>query len=491
MGVFVRQAFRVATTASVVMAVWGGVAVGARAEERVISMYHIHTKERITITYWKDGHFIPSALKKLNWFLRDWRKNKAIRMDPRTIDLIWKLHEDLGSKEPVWIICGHRTAATNAMLRRIGRHVARRSRHITGQAIDFRFPDVPNWKVRNLALAYGVGGVGYYGEGRNSFIHADTGRVRHWPRLSARKLAMIKQRWRSYIGYRNRRPGSFMIAATRMKGGGYRVASRQGGRRRILKLAGAERSSTKAFAAKGPIALVPLPKSRNFTKGGRQVASAVPLPQPRPYEVLVQAATTMEILPASAPASETNFAPRNPARDQLGMMIARVAPEALENGNRPLVMEPTPKEDLEARRRPDGTFYPRVNRAGKGDLAMDILEGRARNVPVIGLRTLSDPHVLNAALVSGDMERIKRYYGTPRPMERPQQQANRAQKGDLAAAVPDVGRALAEQRVNRIGKGDLMVERLRKVYGKRRLTLGMLAADRADLLGTQKPLSFR
>ncbi len=491
MGVFVKQAFRVATTTSVVMAVWASVAAGARAEERTISMYHIHTKERITITYWKDGRFIPSALKKLNWFLRDWRKNKAVRMDPRTIDLIWKLHEDLGSKKPVWIICGHRSAATNAMLRRIGRKVAKRSRHITGQAIDFRFPDVPNWKVRNLALAYGIGGVGYYGEGRNSFIHADTGRVRHWPRLPARKLAMIKTRWRSYIGYRYRRPGGFMIAAARRKGKAIQVASRKSGQKRILKLARSEKPVIKASAAKGPISLVPLPKARNLVKGGVQMAMAVPMPRPRPYEVLVQAATTMEILPASAPASETNFAPRNPARDQMGMMIARVAPEVLEGGNRLMAMEPTPEEDLEARRRPDGTFYPRVNRAGKGDLALDILEGRARNVPVIGLRMLSDPQVIDAALKSGDMERIKRYYGAPIPMARPAQQTNSAQKGDLAATVPDMNKVFSEQRVNRVGKGDLMVERLRKIYGKRRLTLGMLAADRDDLLKAQQPLSLR
>ena len=59
------------------------------------------------------GKYDPDALKKINWLMRDWRQNKAIEMDPKTIDLLWEMHTELGSKEPIHIICGYRSEATN------------------------------------------------------------------------------------------------------------------------------------------------------------------------------------------------------------------------------------------------------------------------------------------------------------------------------------------------------------------------------------------
>ena len=59
-----------------------GATVDASGDTRTIWMYHIHTKETISILYKKDGTYVPEALKKLNWFLRDWRKNDATEMDP-------------------------------------------------------------------------------------------------------------------------------------------------------------------------------------------------------------------------------------------------------------------------------------------------------------------------------------------------------------------------------------------------------------------------
>ncbi|HHN73343.1 MAG TPA: DUF882 domain-containing protein, partial [Thermopetrobacter sp.] len=454
---------------------WSASSVAAGAEERVISMYHVHTGERITITYWKDGHFIPSALRKLNWFLRDWRKNRAIRIDPRTIDLVWKLHEDLGSKKPVQIISGHRSAATNAMLRRIGRKVARRSRHITGQAIDFRFPDVPTWKVRNLALAYGIGGVGYYG--RNGFVHVDTGRVRHWPRLPSRKLAAIKRRWRAYIGYRNRRPGSFMIAAARRRGlsrrGVIRTANVKNARavKAFAAAAGAKRPTSKALrvaqATKGPVRLIRTPVGG--TGGAR-----VPLPRSRPYQVLVMAASRMEIMPASAPATETNF---RAGGDPLGRMIARVAAPELTGGAGPLTL---PGRDG-ARR------YPKVNRTGKGDLARDILEDRAGDVPTIRLTSLARASMAPDAAFGRDIAALLRRDGAPQPMQPPGRSA-RAGKGD---PLPVIGHALRTQRVNRAGKGDLLVARLRAAYAKRRVPVPETAADRDMLAIAEQPLMIR
>ena len=122
--------------------------VAAFGSTRTISFYHIHTKETLTITYKKDGKYDDDALKKINWIMRDWRQNKAIEMDPKTIDLLWEMHTELGSKEPIHIICGYRSEQTNNMLRRTVGGQAKKSKHMTGQAIDAMFPDIPLKQLR-------------------------------------------------------------------------------------------------------------------------------------------------------------------------------------------------------------------------------------------------------------------------------------------------------------------------------------------------------
>ncbi len=476
-GLFMTRSVRLASALFVAAAAMSVAHGKVRAEERIISMYHVHTKERITITYWKDGRFIPSALKKLNWFLRDWRRNVTVRIDPRTIDLIWKLHEDLGSKKPIHIICGHRSARTNAMLRRIGRNVARRSRHITGQAIDFRFPDVPTWKVRNLALAYGIGGVGYYG--RNGFVHVDTGRVRHWPRIPQRKLAAIISQYKRYIGYRYRRPGSFLIAAMqKRKGIGtggkiIRIANAGGSKARIRNLAQAKAPAAapvKKHTAKGratPAAKGPIPLVRPTVLAAANTGKAVPLPKSRPYEVIVQAAAHMEIMPASAPATETNFN-RGRQPDPLGRMIARVAvPDELLN------------EEPQAFRPPAGVRYPRVNRRGKGDLAVAILHDAAP-VPTIRLANAA-PQAAKADMLGQDIGALIRRNGIV-PLEAP---AGAAAKADPLASI---GETFRTQRVNRAEKGDLLVDRLRRTYAQRRILLRGTPADEALLTLAEQPI---
>lgn len=164
----------------------------ASGETRTISFYNVHNKESVTITYKKDGRYIPSAMKAINHFMRDWRRNEPTRMDPKLIDLIWELHQELGSREPVHLISGYRSPKTNAMLKKIGRNVATTSRHMHGQAADIYFPDVSVEKLRNSALVRQVGGVGYYPRsGKYGFVHVDTGRVRHWPRIPEQQLAAI------------------------------------------------------------------------------------------------------------------------------------------------------------------------------------------------------------------------------------------------------------------------------------------------------------
>ncbi len=161
------------------------------AADRTISFYHIHTQERLTVTYKKSGKFVPDALKQINWIMRDWRKNESIVIDPNTIDLAWEMHEELGSREPIHIICGYRSHGTNEMLRKTRGGQASQSQHMTGRAIDITFPDVPLKRMRYSALVRERGGVGYYPTSGIPFVHIDTSRVRSWPRLPRQELALV------------------------------------------------------------------------------------------------------------------------------------------------------------------------------------------------------------------------------------------------------------------------------------------------------------
>jgi uncharacterized protein YcbK (DUF882 family) len=179
----------------------------AGGETRNIQLYHIHTGESISVTYMKDGRYVPSAMKQINYLLRDWRKKSTITIDPRSIDLVWELHEDLGSHRPIHIVCGYRSPKTNAFLKRIGRNVAKHSQHMGGKAIDFYFPDVPTIKIRNSALVRKVGGVGYYRSagGPTGFLHVDSGHVRHWgPAISNSQMAQIFRDGSKTVGRRMR-----------------------------------------------------------------------------------------------------------------------------------------------------------------------------------------------------------------------------------------------------------------------------------------------
>ena len=215
-----------ACAVSAAFAIGGLGPVIAGGETRSISLYHIHTGESLSVTYMKDGRYVPSAMKQINYLLRDWRRNKTVTIDPRTIDLVWQLHEDLGSHATINIVCGYRSAETNALLNRIGRKVAKESQHIQGRAIDFYLTDVPTQKIRNIALVLERGGVGYYRSagGPTGFLHVDSGRVRHWgPYISSSQMAQIFRDGRKYVGRHMNGGGSFapdtQVAAADDNGG--------------------------------------------------------------------------------------------------------------------------------------------------------------------------------------------------------------------------------------------------------------------------------
>ena len=165
----------------------------AVGDTRTITLHHVHTDEDLTITYKKNGQYDDDALKKINWIMRDWRKNEATTMDPQEIDLLWEVYQEVGAKEAIYIICGYRSSNTNEMLRGRSKNsgVARHSQHTLGKAIDFYIPGVPLDKLRATAMRLQGGGVGYYPTSGSPFVHLDVGNVRAWPRMTREQLVKL------------------------------------------------------------------------------------------------------------------------------------------------------------------------------------------------------------------------------------------------------------------------------------------------------------
>ncbi|MFL5032378.1 MAG: DUF882 domain-containing protein, partial [Xanthobacteraceae bacterium] len=163
----------------------------ANGETRTLSFQHTHRDDSITATFKRDGRYDEDGLKKLNYFLRDWRNDEQTKMDPRLFDILWEVSREVGAKEPIHIISSYRSPQTNAMLRRRSHGVAQYSQHMLGNAIDFFIPGVPLEQLRYAGLRLQRGGVGYYPTSGSPFVHVDVGSVRHWPRMTHDQLARV------------------------------------------------------------------------------------------------------------------------------------------------------------------------------------------------------------------------------------------------------------------------------------------------------------
>jgi uncharacterized protein YcbK (DUF882 family) len=165
--------------------VWTAKAIPAPSKKKPsesiyeLRLFETHRDKTIDVVYREGDAYIPSALNKLDYFLRDHLNGDTFDMDPRVFDLLHALTVKVGKPDAVInIICGYRSPSTNAYLRSHSNGVAKHSLHMKGEAIDIRIPGVPLWKLRQAALALHDGGVGYYPH--SDFVHVDVGRVRQW-----------------------------------------------------------------------------------------------------------------------------------------------------------------------------------------------------------------------------------------------------------------------------------------------------------------------
>ncbi len=125
-------------------------------ETRSIYLHREATGEKLFITYKKNGVYIPSAMKKINYLLRDLKSGRVEIISSKLVDLMWELHADLNSKQPIRVVSGYIDSNHS-----IGNSLAGEEAklHNTGRAIDFYLSDIPISDVEKSAIVRRYGGV--------------------------------------------------------------------------------------------------------------------------------------------------------------------------------------------------------------------------------------------------------------------------------------------------------------------------------------------
>lgn len=174
------SSFAQATTAGIITTALPSISQAALplTYEKTLKLRNLHTNERLTATYSKDGIYDPAALADINAIMRDHRADETAEMSLQLLDMLSLLQDCCGNQRELQIISAYRSPRTNEQLRKNSSGVAKKSLHMQGKAIDIRVSGVALNEVRQHARRLKAGGVGYYPE--SGFIHVDTGRVRYW-----------------------------------------------------------------------------------------------------------------------------------------------------------------------------------------------------------------------------------------------------------------------------------------------------------------------
>ena len=155
--------------------------VSAVGQVYTLHLHHLHTGENLDVVYRIGDTYLPEAVAKLNYFLRDHRTNDVSHYDPKEFDVLHSVLAKLGRPDSVIdVVCGYRTPWSNNFLRTRSSvtGVAKNSQHMQAKAIDIRIPGVATAALRDAALSLRAGGVGYYPI--SQFVHVDVGPVRQW-----------------------------------------------------------------------------------------------------------------------------------------------------------------------------------------------------------------------------------------------------------------------------------------------------------------------
>lgn len=152
---------------------------------RTLSVVRPASGERAKVLYWKDGEVIDAAYQELCHLLRDVNGKATAPIDPKLLETLWGTQAFIaryGLEQPLEILSGYRTAASNKRLIESGVPAARQSLHMVGKAADIRVANLNEEVLGGLVKSFRQGGVGfYYRSGpKGGWIHADTGLNRTW-----------------------------------------------------------------------------------------------------------------------------------------------------------------------------------------------------------------------------------------------------------------------------------------------------------------------
>ena len=126
--------------------------------------------------YWAEGRYLPGAMQRINWLMRDFHCDAVAEIDPALVDLLHGIGQGLGTHRTISILSAFRTPATNRELRHEGMPAAKHSQHLTARAADIAVEGVGVAHLHAAAVRLKRGGVGGY----DHYIHVDTGPVRDW-----------------------------------------------------------------------------------------------------------------------------------------------------------------------------------------------------------------------------------------------------------------------------------------------------------------------
>jgi uncharacterized protein YcbK (DUF882 family) len=317
----------------------------ANGETRTISLSDSHTNEAGSFTYMVNGVYDSSVLEKLNWFMRDWRHDEKIAIDPKLFDIVWEVYRESGSSQPVDVLSGYRSPETNAMLRRRSRQVAEHSQHMLGKAMDAHFLDVPTGKIRDIAMRLQVGGVGFYPTGNTPWVHLDAGSVRYWPRMSHDQIARLFPDGKTVFVPSDGVPLSgYQQAAAEIEARGgavYASSAESGGHKSLLAMlfGGGGEDEAEEGSGHGNALIASTPPASGRSGGGAQtffttqyqLASGTPDPISKAKRDLPRGETYMTAPDAAPPKSQAVAALDQPAdangQDTTSAMVAHwVAP---------------------------------------------------------------------------------------------------------------------------------------------------------------------
>lgn len=124
------------------------------------------------------GKVLASGRAQLAAFLRSGPDDSQHLPDAKLVQRLYQVASHFGRGREIVVISGYRSPLFNRLRTRQSKQVAKESRHLKGQAIDFRISGVAITTLHRYLKKKRWGGVGLYPD--SNFVHLDVGPVRFW-----------------------------------------------------------------------------------------------------------------------------------------------------------------------------------------------------------------------------------------------------------------------------------------------------------------------